>query len=527
MRQKKQESSYANATVSSLRECMDTAMIEREKKTGLVFSGGGGKGAYEIGVWKALEEYGTDRMVGAVSGGSVGGLNGALFIHGDYFAAEKLWKSIDTDKILQLDLAEIAKKVVTALAVSPIPGMNKAKFLSNAAAWLKGKGWFTRDGLIRLIEESGVCPVLESSAIPFHVCVLNGNTGRLEYPRLNGKPKEEVSLWLLATSAIPGIFGSVDINGSEYYDGCVFPGKFGNATPYQPLIDEHGCTHIINVYLDRAPVMRKEQDGYQGVKFWNIVPAKEFEGMICSLNFSPENIEKLIKQGYRDTRKILEQFDEFLVEEENYAEKADELKASNKKFQEAIVQNKAVRSIPDAGDKERIVVEQSGESMLALNDGGKTQAIAQKTHELDEYGGQGVGKAAKMDLSALAETIERHERELIESGLDSVVEEMKENSALLLDEAFASISTLASTEGRIKGRMDQGFFSRITGAINRQKQQGASGNRLGPEPGHIRQPAIDPKAEPKACAVHGSARILEQQNELPDEPCEYAVWFVG
>ena len=39
-----------------------------EKKIGLVFAGGGGKGAYHIGVWKALREYGIDKNITAVAG---------------------------------------------------------------------------------------------------------------------------------------------------------------------------------------------------------------------------------------------------------------------------------------------------------------------------------------------------------------------------------------------------------------------------------------------------------------------------
>ena len=38
---------------------------------GLVFAGGGGKGAYQIGVWKALREVGLDNKVTAVSESSV------------------------------------------------------------------------------------------------------------------------------------------------------------------------------------------------------------------------------------------------------------------------------------------------------------------------------------------------------------------------------------------------------------------------------------------------------------------------
>ncbi len=38
---------------------------------GLVLAGGGGKGAYQIGVWKYLHEVGLDRNITAVSGTSV------------------------------------------------------------------------------------------------------------------------------------------------------------------------------------------------------------------------------------------------------------------------------------------------------------------------------------------------------------------------------------------------------------------------------------------------------------------------
>ena len=33
-------------------------------KIGLVLSGGGGKGAYELGVWKALKELKIDKYIG-------------------------------------------------------------------------------------------------------------------------------------------------------------------------------------------------------------------------------------------------------------------------------------------------------------------------------------------------------------------------------------------------------------------------------------------------------------------------------
>ena len=58
---------------------------------GLVLDGGGGKGAYQIGVWKALRETGLDQRIAVISGASVGGLNAALMVQGDPEKAEQIW----------------------------------------------------------------------------------------------------------------------------------------------------------------------------------------------------------------------------------------------------------------------------------------------------------------------------------------------------------------------------------------------------------------------------------------------------
>jgi len=59
---------------------------------GLVLSGGGAKGAYQVGVWKALEDYGISNQITVISGTSVGALNAALFACSDLGEAEKLWR---------------------------------------------------------------------------------------------------------------------------------------------------------------------------------------------------------------------------------------------------------------------------------------------------------------------------------------------------------------------------------------------------------------------------------------------------
>ena len=73
--------------------------------TGLVLGGGGARGAYQIGVWKALLE--KDIQFEVITGTSVGGLNGALIAQGDYNQALALWEEIETDKVLDITFKEV------------------------------------------------------------------------------------------------------------------------------------------------------------------------------------------------------------------------------------------------------------------------------------------------------------------------------------------------------------------------------------------------------------------------------------
>ena len=58
-------------------------------KRAIVLSGGGAKGAYQIGVWKALRKLKIDYSI--VTGTSVGALNGAFLVQKDYYKAVHMW----------------------------------------------------------------------------------------------------------------------------------------------------------------------------------------------------------------------------------------------------------------------------------------------------------------------------------------------------------------------------------------------------------------------------------------------------
>ena len=76
-------------------------VIDLTKEYGLVLEGGGAKGAYQIGAWKALKEAGV--KIKGIAGTSVGALNGALICMDDYENAKNIWESIAYSKVMKVD----------------------------------------------------------------------------------------------------------------------------------------------------------------------------------------------------------------------------------------------------------------------------------------------------------------------------------------------------------------------------------------------------------------------------------------
>lgn len=66
----------------------------------LVLAGGGAKGSYQIGVWRALQEL--DWVPAIITGASVGTLNGCMFAMGKAEEAEALWRSLENHDVLEV-----------------------------------------------------------------------------------------------------------------------------------------------------------------------------------------------------------------------------------------------------------------------------------------------------------------------------------------------------------------------------------------------------------------------------------------
>lgn len=238
---------------------------------GIVFEGGGGKGAYQIGAWKAIRELGIERFVTCVSGTSVGALNAALFYMGSLSCAEELWRSITDDDILY-------KKEVDVFG--------------------NGDCIFSQEKLESLIETAIRGTSKSENCKKCYVTCRYRDKNEYRYFKWSDFIDIELrKKVLLSSSAIPVVFESINIDGEWYVDG----GANGDNIPVKPL-EKEKLDCIIVIHLSEKPA---QITTFQGLLI-EIFPTENLGGFIQgTMDFHPQSIEKRIKMGYEDTQKAL------------------------------------------------------------------------------------------------------------------------------------------------------------------------------------------------------------------------------
>lgn len=83
--------------------------IERPKRA-LVLSGGGARGAYEVGVLKALKEQGVEYDL--AFGTSIGGINAAFYAQGKIERVEELWNTLKATDIFRFPNIEQIRSIL-------------------------------------------------------------------------------------------------------------------------------------------------------------------------------------------------------------------------------------------------------------------------------------------------------------------------------------------------------------------------------------------------------------------------------
>ncbi len=333
--------------------------------TALVLSGGGAKGAYQIGVWRAMNEYHISETVSLVSGTSVGSLNAALFATTTCDEAEKLWKQdvgyysfMIPDFSSFTDIADYIKELCRIYneldeynkSVKSEDSLDELKkvsgFLSKTfsatfdivqyilSAEHSG-GLFKRDDLETILSRYIKIEDLKASGIKVYASALEkgffdlkklltllSDKKTVKYFNLcEQTSSENVYKILLASSALPVAYPSVLLTSdvvfdsmplghdSEYIDGG-FDLLGGANTPIEPVIYNQGIKNVIVVYLESLEEMGGsgsvlKVDGKDTVI--NIIPSCNLGTIISgTVNFRADKIDTLISLGYKDACEAFE-----------------------------------------------------------------------------------------------------------------------------------------------------------------------------------------------------------------------------
>lgn len=261
-------------------------------KKGLVLEGGGTKGAYQIGAYRALTDLGIQFT--GIAGTSIGALNGALIAQGDFDAMEDIWVNYDYKSFMNIDEDTYERykniEMKTKNFHDIVELINKAR---------KNQG-IDISPLRKLLEEKIDEEKIRKSNIDFGITTAYWD-GRI-FPKLlytDDIPEGMLVDYLIASASLP-IFQLDKLDDKLYLDGM-----FSDNIPIN-MLAQKGYNDIVVIRLVDDFLGKMIINRYQDLNLKVIVPSQDLGG---SLNKDKDHIETNIKLGYLDTMKAYKRYD--------------------------------------------------------------------------------------------------------------------------------------------------------------------------------------------------------------------------
>ena len=253
-------------------------MGRNDREYALVLAGGGTKGAYQVGVWKAIKEIGI--KIKAITGASIGSINGALIFQDNIDRMIEIYENIEIT-----DIMEVSDKIDPNKNLFDIANIRQLlkEFVENKGI----ENTPLRNTLIKNVDIDKIY----NSNIDFGIISYSLKTREPVELFKKDIPKEELIDYILASSCFP-IFKSQKVGGQELVDG----GFYDNA-PVNMLI-ENGYKNIILVNVEGIGFNKRTLDRNIHLKL--LSPSEDLGGIF---NFNHEVIKKNIILGYLDTMK--------------------------------------------------------------------------------------------------------------------------------------------------------------------------------------------------------------------------------
>lgn len=323
---------------------------QSSNKIGLVLSGGGAKGAYHVGVVRALNEMNIG--IDMISGASIGALNGAVLASAPNFTEgvkriENLWDKLPHLKPIQFDSNALTSRFkiksisnskfnyliyFTLLLSAGLRLSNPLGLLSSVFVGFKTSGVenILKDDTLRMMLEEYLDIEHLQHSIPLYVSIFKQQQSgkafidlflaikdvvKVELAGIDNAPSEfrhiqslsleEQKEVLLASAAVPLFFKAFSSAQNERYTDGGQGGylKSQGNTPITPLI-EAGCRHIIVTHLADGSLWHRHD--FPDISIIEIRPSIEIGGTLAMFDFSVETVDRLIQAGYQDTMKALQ-----------------------------------------------------------------------------------------------------------------------------------------------------------------------------------------------------------------------------
>ena len=263
----------------------------KQQKTALILAGGGSKGSFEIGVWKAMREL--KMPIHMVYGSSIGSINGAMVALDEFEATENLWSKIQSDQIFDIDIS-----------TSPINGTVLGLPIDEFRAFLKEavSGGADNSSMRKLFEEYIDEEQLRKSEIDFGVSITKAQNLESVYVYLEDMPLGSLQDYVMASAACVPAVKPVEINGETYIDG-----GYSDNLPIQMAINR-GADKIVVVDLNAPGVINHKALNYakDNLDFTYISPNIHLGNL---LHFNPKAAQQNIHQGYLAAMRAFKVFD--------------------------------------------------------------------------------------------------------------------------------------------------------------------------------------------------------------------------
>lgn len=249
---------------------------------GLIFAGGGARGSYQVGVWKALRELGI--KIVAVAGTSVGAINGAVFAQKDYEMAKNVWENIDYNAVFTVNPFNAEERAKMSL-------QEKLDFLITV---IKNKGLDThalKALLNKYIDEKKI----RESDIYYGLVTFSVTDMKPVIKYIDEIPEGKLTDYIMASAAVPLFFSDHVFDDKHYVDGGVY-----DNVPVSVLADK-GYKNLIVV--DLSAIGRVKKVDTEGL---NIITIKSTHDAGGILQFEKEQVAENMQIGYLDALKAFE-----------------------------------------------------------------------------------------------------------------------------------------------------------------------------------------------------------------------------